>query len=80
MATEAGTTTTQHVHLRADDPTTEALATFLIRENQQTLREALLTAASLVAIARRFSTWVAANPTSPTPTDGSAWRFPDRDG
>lgn len=69
MATETGTTTTHHVHLRADDPTTEALATFLIRENQQTLREALLTAASLVAIARRFSTWVAANPTSPTPTD-----------
>lgn len=69
MATKAGTTTTQHVHLRADDPTTEALATFLIREDQQSLREALLTAASLVAIARRFSTWVAANPTTPTPTD-----------
>ena len=66
MATETGTTTTHHVHLRADDPTTEALATFFIREDQQTLREALLTAASLVAVARRFSTWVAANP---TPTD-----------
>ena len=45
------------------------MATFLIRKDQQTLREALLTAASLVAIARRFSTWVAANPTTPTPTD-----------
>ena len=72
MATESETTTRQHVRLPADDPTTEALATYLVREEQRSLRDALLTAASLVAIARGFSAWITRNPsdgTTPPPTD-----------
>ncbi len=73
MATENDTATRQHVRLPADDATTEALASYLVREEQRGLRDALLTAASLVAIARGFSAWITRNPggdsSTPPPTD-----------
>lgn len=65
MALESIGTTQQHVRLPADDPTTEAVATYLVREQQRNLRDALLTAASLVQVARGFSAWIA-----DTSTDG----------
>ncbi len=43
MATKNNTATHQHVRPPADDPTTEALATYLVREEQHGLRDALLT-------------------------------------
>ncbi len=68
MATKNNTATQQHVRLPADDPTTEALATYLVREEQHGLRDALLTAASLVAIARGYSTWITRNPSGDSRT------------
>lgn len=59
MALESRATLQQHVRLPADDPTTEAVATYLVREQHRDLRVALLTAASLVEVARGFSVWIA---------------------
>ncbi len=73
MALENRATVQQHVRLPADDPTTEAVATYLVRERQRSLRDALLTATSLVEVARGFSAWIAdastVRGTDPPPSD-----------
>jgi len=59
MALETKATLQQHVRLPADDPTTEAVATYLVREQRRNVRDALLAAASLVEVTRGFSAWIA---------------------